>query len=154
MELDCSRLNAIFGVDGDNILHVDEDNYEHISHHTFLGEKHPLWGTHRTEEQKKRQSEVISNWWETAPTSKKESMRYNLSKTIKSQWDLLTPEERKKARNWKATPKHGKNNPNYGKVSANRGKIWITNGTDNKLVNIDYLPDGWWKGRTIRNTDG
>lgn len=29
----------------------------------------------------------------------------------------------------------------------NKGKIWITNGTDNKMVKCDEIPDGWYRGR-------
>ena len=29
-----------------------------------------------------------------------------------------------------------------------KGKIWVTNGTDNKMVESDDIPDGWYKGRT------
>jgi len=27
----------------------------------------------------------------------------------------------------------------------NKGKIWITNGTDNKMVKCDEIPDGWYR---------
>jgi hypothetical protein len=146
--LDVTNINAALCIDGPQII-VDDENYEITSVPTFVGKNHPLWGTNRTEKQKQHQSEVISNWWQNVSDNKKELMRNNLSNVIKSQWELLTPEERKTARKWKTTPKHGKNNPNYGKASSNRGKVWITNGKDNKLINVSEMPSGWRKGRTL-----
>jgi hypothetical protein len=146
--LDVRSINAVLCIDGPDFI-VDDENYEITSVPTFVGENHPLWGTTRTKEQKQHQSKVIINWWQNASDNKKELMKNNLINAIKSQWELLTPEERKTSRKWKTTPKYGENNPNYGKVSANRGKVWITNGQDNKLVNMNEIPEGWWKGRTL-----
>jgi hypothetical protein len=151
--INVQSLNECLGIDGPNFIIDDQNCIEELTSSNFIGNKHPLYGTNRTEEQKQNQSETIRNWWKSISEDKKEEMRKNSVKVISSQWSSLTSEERKTARNWKVTPKNGKNNPNYGKVSANRGKVWITNGTDNKLVNIDYLTNGWWKGRTINNTD-
>ena len=42
----------------------------------------------------------------------------------------------------------GSNNPNYG-------TYWITNGTENKKVkSLDNLPNGWYKGRSVKHITG
>ena len=140
------KLNECFNIFGDDFILVD-DNYEPCFYCSFVGEKHPLFGIPKTEEQKKHQSQMIKLWRKNVSEEKKQIIRDNLRNAIKSQWDLLTPEERKVARNWNPNPRRGKDNPMYGKQSASRGKIWITNGETNKMVNPNEIPEGWYKGR-------
>ena len=37
--------------------------------------------------------------------------------------------------------------------NANKGKVWVTDGTDNMMVEPDDIPDGWYKGRTKVHTE-
>lgn len=37
---------------------------------------------------------------------------------------------------------------------AKKGKIWINNGVDSKFVFIDEIPDGYKKGRIMKNMRG
>jgi hypothetical protein len=41
----------------------------------------------------------------------------------------------------------GENNHNYGKPSISRGKVWVTNGTENKMIFPNKLEEGWRRGR-------
>jgi hypothetical protein len=140
-------LNEYFNVSGEDFIWVDDSDYEPCSYCSFSGEKHPQFGVNKTDEQKKHQSEMIKMWWKNVSEDKKKLMRDNLSSAIKSQWDLLTPEERKVSRKWKPNPRKSKDNPMYGKRSASKGKIWITNGETNKMVNPNEISEGWYKGR-------
>lgn len=40
----------------------------------------------------------------------------------------------------------GKKNPMCGKTPANKGQIWVNNGTVNKYVNPDQIPEGFVRG--------
>ena len=139
-------LNECFNISGEDFIWVD-DNYEPCSYCSFVGENHPLFGIAKTEEQKKHQSQTIKLWWKNVSEEKKQIMKDNLRNAIKSQWDLLTPEERKVSRNWNPNPRKGKDHPMYGKQPVSSGKIWITNGETNKMVNPNEIPQGWYKGR-------
>ena len=123
------------------------DPSEFISYSPFVGEKHSQFGIPKTDRQKKHQSEKIKKWWQDMSTTDREEMGKRISSGVKSQWDSLTKEERKTSRNWKPNPRPGKYNPMYGKPSAVRGKIWVTDGENNKMVNVDEIPEGWYKGR-------
>ena len=154
-ELNVQMLNECFNVNGLNYLTEDPASYRILRYPSSVGNNHPLWGTHKTQEQRQKQSEIMIEWWKNVSDNKREKMKNNLSKVIKSQWELLTSEERKTARKWKSNPKSGKDNPMYGKSSAVKGKVWITNGKDNMMVNPNKIPDGWYKGRVnVVSDDG
>ena len=34
--------------------------------------------------------------------------------------------------------------------NPNKDRIWITNGTDNKMIKDEEIPEGWYKGRTFK----
>ena len=39
-----------------------------------------------------------------------------------------------------------------GQQNSQFGTMWITNGTENKKIKkVDNIPEGWYKGRTIKN---
>jgi hypothetical protein len=41
----------------------------------------------------------------------------------------------------------GEKNHRYGKSPITKGKIWVTNGIENKMIFLNELEDGWYKGR-------
>jgi hypothetical protein len=42
-----------------------------------------------------------------------------------------------------------------GPKNSQYGTMWITNGTENKKIKVvDIIPEGWYKGRVIKNSGG
>lgn len=45
---------------------------------------------------------------------------------------------------------YSKNKHSQGSNNSQYGSMWITNGQENKKIkNIDIIPEGWYKGRTL-----
>ena len=41
----------------------------------------------------------------------------------------------------------GKNNHRYGKTPPTKNMIWVTNGSENKMISPNKIEDGWYRGR-------
>ena len=102
-----------------------------------LGELSARYGKKCSEESKRKMSEAkkgITPW----NKNKKE----NLSEESKRKMSAA-----KKGKTFSDEHKE--------KISiAMKGKIWVTNGVDSKFVFIDEIPDGYKKGRIMKNMRG
>ena len=102
-----------------NHADVRGENNPFFDNHTMTGDKNPFFGHHHTEEVKRKQSEVMKEYYRTHDNPWKGKHRE------------ITEEQKKK------------------QSESMKSKIWITNGVDNKRVNVnEVIPDGWKRGKT------
>ena len=109
-----------------------------------LGELSARYGKKCSEESKRKMSEAkkgITPWNKDKKENLSEEKRKKMSDRMKS-----IPPLRKGA---KHTPE------TLQKLSeAIKGRIWVTNSIDSKFVFIDEIPDGYKKGRIMKNMRG
>ena len=98
-----------------------------------LGELSARYGKKCSEETKRKMSEAkkgITPWNKGKKENLSEETRKKMSDRMKSI-------------------------PHLRKLSeAIKGRIWVTNGIDSKFVFIDEIPDGYKKGRIMKNMRG
>lgn len=108
-----------------------------------LGELSARYGKKCSEESKRKMSEAkkgITPWNKGKKENLSEETRKKMSDRMKKN------SLRKGAKNIPET---------IQKLSeAIKGRIWVTNGIDSKFVFIDEIPDGYKKGRIMKNMRG
>jgi group I intron endonuclease len=84
----------------------------------------------------------------------------SMSVVTKAVWDSYTPEQKKnrleknRLRDFGKQDKTGKNNPMYGRSAVTEKNLrWFTNGVDVIYVTDGTQPEGYVRGRKIRNED-
>jgi 3-oxoacyl-ACP reductase-like protein len=114
-------------------------------------------------EQRSRNQNMVSQWSKNANDIKKlklkndlifkETYLKNMSNGVKKYihenghwWNGKTHTEETKRKISEANSNH-----QMGKDNSQYGTMWITDGINNKKIkkDVDFIPDGWYKGRKI-----